>query len=170
MTRVHRGRYTADISGEFVVLLIGMRINKPWKIHRWWPTFRSMSAMLKHLRASPEDGLLGFQLCLMRSVGPTLVQYWRSYEHLNRFARDPEAPHLGMWRWFNRQIGASGDVGIWHETFQVRDYECLYSNMPAIGLAAAARHVPVADKGQSSARRIGATLADDVVVPYYENP
>jgi len=33
------GRMTADLDGEFVVLLIGMRINKPWKVHKWWPVF-----------------------------------------------------------------------------------------------------------------------------------
>ncbi len=29
------GRYTGTIEGDFVVFLIGMRVNKPWKVHRW---------------------------------------------------------------------------------------------------------------------------------------
>jgi hypothetical protein len=43
-------------------------------------------------------------------------------------------------------------------------------NMPAVGLAAAARHVPIAQKGQSAAVRIGAATEDDVAVPFYEDP
>jgi hypothetical protein len=27
-------RVTADIEGDFVIFLIGMRINKPWKVHK----------------------------------------------------------------------------------------------------------------------------------------
>jgi hypothetical protein len=27
----------AEMDGEFVVFLIGMRINKPWKLHKWLP-------------------------------------------------------------------------------------------------------------------------------------
>ena len=34
---VQRGRYTADIDGDFVVFLIGMRLNHPLSIRKWWP-------------------------------------------------------------------------------------------------------------------------------------
>jgi hypothetical protein len=63
-------------------------------------------------------------------------------------------------------------VGIWHETYQVRAgaYECIYGNMPVIGLAAAGRHVPLAQEGQSAAVRIGAATEEDLAVPYYDNP
>ena len=37
MTRVVPKRVTAEIEGDFVVFLIGMRINKPWKVHKWLP-------------------------------------------------------------------------------------------------------------------------------------
>ncbi len=30
MAQIHRGRYTAEIDGDFVVLLIGARLNRPW--------------------------------------------------------------------------------------------------------------------------------------------
>jgi hypothetical protein len=32
-------RMSAEMEGEFVVFLIGMRINKPWKVHKWLPAF-----------------------------------------------------------------------------------------------------------------------------------
>lgn len=29
------GRMSADIEGDFVVFLVGMWFNKPWKIYKW---------------------------------------------------------------------------------------------------------------------------------------
>jgi len=52
-----------------------------------------------------------------RRIG--LVQSWRSFEQLERFARDPALAHQEPWRRFDREVGAGGGVGIWHETFLV---------------------------------------------------
>jgi hypothetical protein len=89
--------------------------------------------------------------------GPAVVQYWRSFEHLERFARDPASLHLPAWRCFNRAVKGSGDVGIWHETYLVRagEYETIYGGMPRVGLAAAGGHVPIAHRGNSAAERVG---------------
>lgn len=150
-----KGRMTADLDGDFVVFLIGMRVNKPWKLHKWIPVGRTMGPMLKTLSQREDLGLLGFHL-LFGAQGPFLVQYWRSPEHLQRFATDSSLPHHRPWRDFNRKVGTSGDVGIWHETFVVRagEYEAIYANMPVFGLAAAGRHVPVARKGERAADRL----------------
>jgi hypothetical protein len=43
---VQRGRYTADIDGDFVVL-IGMRINHPLRFRKWWPVAAATPKMLK---------------------------------------------------------------------------------------------------------------------------
>ena len=130
-----------------------------------------MPRMLRHLDDHPESGLLGYQQCWLNG-GPAVVQYWRDFASLERFARSPEAPHLGPWKRFNKAVRASGDVGIWHETYRVHagEYECIYGNMPEVGLAAASALVPVGSTGQSSARRIGARDEDEVAVPYYDNP
>ena len=37
MPAVIDSRATAPIDGDFVVFLIGMRINKSWKVHQWLP-------------------------------------------------------------------------------------------------------------------------------------
>ncbi len=60
-------------------------------------------------------------------------------------------------------------MGIWHETFKVRagEYEAVYGNMPAFGLAAAARHLPVARKANIAAARIGASMTDEPAVEPY---
>ncbi len=166
MSPLFRGRYTAAVEGGFVVFLIGMRLNRPWKVHRWWPVFMAMGLMLARLSRDRSKGLLGYRVLPgLRTV--TVVQYWRSFEDLERFARSKDDPHLPAWRHFNRTIGAGGEVGIWHETFQVAQgaYECIYINMPRYGLAAATGHVPVAHRGQSAARRIGATADDRPVEP-----
>jgi hypothetical protein len=168
---VHRGRHTAAIDGDFVVFLIGMRINRPWKPHKWLPVLVAMPRMLRRLRDRPDAGLLGWSLAWIK--GPAVVQYWRSFEDLDRFARDEEELHLRVWRRFNRAVRASGDVGIWHETYKVRagEHETVYANMPRIGLAAAAEHVAVTAETQTAARRIGSSPgADEPPVAPYENP
>ena len=38
-------RVTATLDGTFCVFLIGMRFNKPWKIHQWLPVFIAMPRM-----------------------------------------------------------------------------------------------------------------------------
>ena len=148
---VQRGRYTADIDGDFVVFLIGMRLNHPLRIRKWWPVAAAMPRMLKLLSQHPELGCLGFQQWFGRTT--ILVQYWRDFDSLDRFAKDRDLPHLEPWRRFNRAVRASGDVGIWHETFRVRagEYEAVYGNMPVFGLAAAATHLPAARKGNTAA-------------------
>lgn len=165
--RVETGRTTADIEGDFVVFLIGMRFNKPWKVHKWLPVFRAMPAMLRVLDDHSELGCLGHEQWAGRTL--IIVQYWRSFEQLDRFARDPDLPHLEPWRRFNRAVRDSGDVGIWHETYKVRagEYEAVYGNMPVFGLAAAASHVPVASKAQTAAARIGAAPVDEPAVEPY---
>jgi hypothetical protein len=163
MAKIVPGRFTADIEGDFVVFLIGMRINYPLRrLRQWLPVFFAMPKMLRWLDKHPQAGLLGY-----RSAGgfprtPTLVQYWRSFEDLERFSKSPEAPHLGPWRRFVKEIGSSGDVGIWHETYKVRagEYEAVYGNMPVFGLAKATRHVPVGSGRESAAERIGASGAE----------
>src|ERR1700736_5635519 len=165
--KVNAGRYSADMDGDFVVFLIGLRFNKPLKIHKWWPVAAAMPKMLRALDDHPELGCLGYQQWIGRTT--LLLQYWRDFESLDRFARDKDHPHLESWRRFNRAVRNSGDVGIWHETFRVRagEYEAIYGNMPTFGLAAAFRHVDVAHKANSAAARIGATTLDEPAVDPY---
>jgi hypothetical protein len=164
---VHPGRHTGRLEGDFVVFLIGMRFNRPWKLHKWLPVFVAMPKMLRSLERQPEIGLLGWSNAWYH--GPCIVQFWRSFEQLDRFARDPAEPHLPAWKRFNQAVRGSGDVGIWHETYKIRagEYECVYGNMPRIGLAAAGEHLPVGSTGQqTAARRIGAAEDEPAVTPY----
>ena len=157
MARVQEGRYTAEVDGDFVVFVIGMRINKLWKVHQWLPVARAMGPMMGELMRHPDKGLLGSRTVRSgRTI--SLIQYWRSFEDLERFARDPDDPHLEAWRRFNRKVGTSGDVGVYHETYRVPagQYECVYANMPDIGQAAAGRSVKIGQQTDSARQRISA--------------
>jgi Monooxygenase af470-like len=144
MATVVPGRMTAEVDGDFVVFMIGMRINKPWKLHKWIPVMRAMTPMIRTLMQRKDLGLLCFR-AWVGPTGPLLVQYWRSVEQLESFARASDLPHSAAWRAFNKKVGGDGDVGIWHETYVVRggSYEAVYGNMPRTGLASAGRHVSI---------------------------
>lgn len=155
-SRVFPGRHSAQIDGEFVVFVIGMRFNKPWKVAEWWPIFSAMPKMLRYLEQHPEKGLLGNRTALS-GLTPVLVQYWRSFEHLEAFAKDAEDPHLEPWREYNRKARDSGDVGIFHETYRIGpgDFESIYVNMTASGLAGAGTMTPVGSTSRARARMAG---------------
>ena len=153
MAPVIAKRVTADIDGDFVVFLIGMRINKPWKIHKWLPVFVAMPRMIRELQQRRESGFLGH----IMTFG-VIVQYWRSFEHLEAYARNQDQSHWPAWVDFNQRVGSSrGDVGIWHETYKVRagEYECVYSGMPTFGLAKASSVTDVVGTLESARGRLG---------------
>src|SRR6266702_1934096 len=109
MAKVMPGRYTAQTGEPFVVFLIGMRINRFFAFRKWIPTALAMGPMLRTLFQHPEKGFLGGELIFYwRGVG--LIQYWRSFEDLEKFARNREDPHLHAWQRFNKAIGTDGSV------------------------------------------------------------
>ena len=155
MKKVIDKRMTAEVDGEFVVFLIGMRINKPWKVHKWLPVFLAMPKMLKELETHPESGFLGHN-----GLSRVIIQYWRSFEHLEAYARSKEMSHGPAWVDFNRRVGNSrGDVGIWHETYVVKpgNYEAVYSGMPPYGLGKVGKLVPASGNrdGARSRMKVG---------------
>ncbi len=155
MAQVIPGRFTARRDEPFVVFLIGMRINRPLAVGKWLPTARAMMPMLRELYRHPEKGFLGGEF-FFYGRGPALVQYWRSFEDLERFARDPEDPHMPAWQRFNREARKGGAVGIWHETYLVEPggYEAIYANMPEFGLAKATERVPAVGGRETARRRL----------------
>lgn len=145
-------RMTVDIEGDFVVFLIGARFNNKLQFARSFVDLggrRGMKHMLDYLVARPEKGLLAYEMGL-----PTIVQYWRSFEHLEAFAKDKDDPHLDVWRQYWRRVGRSGRTGIWHETFLVKEghYEAVYGNMPPHGLGKAGHLVPLSESSSARGR------------------
>lgn len=154
---VRRGRHFASLKDDFAVFLIGMRINRPWALHKWWPVASAMPRMLAELREQPQLGMLGGEMWLGRTT--LMVQYWRSEEQLFAYAKDRAAKHLPAWRAFNRAIGSGADVGLWHETYLVGRgrYENVYVNMPPFGLGRFGEVSAVGLGTESAEQRLDAT-------------
>lgn len=155
MNQLFKGRMTADIDGDFVVLLIGMRFNKPWKIHKWaWMTYLHFK-MTHDLKKDPESGFLHQEMAFGRTV--IMVQYWRSIEALHKFANDQQqdhSPNAGKFSTSMKQ--GKADVGLWHELYHVTPghYEAVYLDMPAFGLAHVGEHLPISKATNTSQARI----------------
>ena len=148
-------RMTAHLEGDFVVFLIGMRINNLWKVHKWLPVVIAMGKMLKELYTNPNLGLIHHEGGgLARTV--IIVQYWRSMDQLLDYAKSKDSVHLPAWRNFNKRVSESGAVGIWHETYSIGagKYENIYSNMPAFGLGKAGFLQEVRGKRETAIGRL----------------
>ena len=158
---IRKERITASLDGDFVVFLIGMRINQPLKIHKWLPVATAMPRMINELTRQPELGFLHAEMWFSRTI--ILLQYWRSMEQLLAYAKNKEAAHLPAWQSFNKSIGIDGSVGIWHETYAATagSYENIYVNMPLFGLGRAGV-VHTVNGGRQSAR---ARLQSDESAP-----
>jgi hypothetical protein len=148
-------RLTATFDGSFVVFMIGMRINKPWLVHKWLPVAKAMPRMIEELCRQLEMGFVHAESWFGRTT--IMVQYWRSLDQLLAYARAKEAEHLPAWRAFNKAVGTDGSVGIWHETYVASpgSYESIYVNMPPFGLGKAGTVYPATGGKQSAASRIG---------------
>ena len=160
MAGIIEKRMCAEMDGDFVVFLIGARINKPWKFWKWFPVATAMPRMLIELQKRPELGLLHAR----QSFGfgsAMVIQYWRSFEHLEAYAKQRELAHLPAWQARNNAVGSNGDVGIWHETYLIERgrYESIYNNMPPYGLGLAGRLVDAVGARQQARQRAKATTA-----------
>lgn len=159
MPTIRPERLTATLEGDFVVFLIGMRINHPWKLHQWLPVAQAMPRMLRELYQQPELGFLHAETWFARTI--IVVQYWRSMEQLLAYAKNRDAAHLPAWKAFNQRVGTNGAVGIWHETYAASagSYENVYVNMPAFGLGQAGVLQPASGGRQSAAGRMRVAAA-----------
>ncbi len=148
------GRFAATIEGDFVVFLIGARINQLWNVPKWLPVTQAMPRMLQELQRQPELGLLHAEPVLSWRTVST-VQYWRSYDHLHAYAHARDKAHLPAWAAFQKAARGNSAVGIYHESYLVPagNYETIYADMPAFGLGRAGSLVPaVGSIANASAR------------------
>ena len=77
--------------------------------------------MFEALERARDDGLL-LNRPLMSPEGPLLMQYWRTYDDLDRWAR--RQPHSRWWRWLMEHIGRG--VGFYHEIYQAKTAEAVH--------------------------------------------
>jgi hypothetical protein len=170
MAHVNKGRYSAEVGADGVVLfLIGMRINRLWQIRKWLPVALAMPRMLIELQRQPALGLVGKPRTFVSGRVILVWQYWESFEKLEAYARAAQNLHLPAWRAFNRRVKANGSVGIFHETVLLSDatVETVYANMPDFGLAAVTGSVLAAKRGQSAGIRLGKRQDEQLPVDPY---
>jgi hypothetical protein len=161
MSTINR-RITASIEGDFVVFIIGARLNRWWKLPKYLWFLSTMPKMLAEVAAKPESGFLGYEPLNIT----TNVQYWRSLEQLTAYSRDRDQTHYPYWVKFNREIGSNGDIGISHETYLVRagEYEAIYNNMPLYGLGKVGRQLDAVGAEATATGRLGKSRGDEVLV------
>ncbi len=155
MAKVEAGRFTGVLEGEYVVFVIGMRINQPWNVRKWLPVSQAMPKMLTELFKQPELGLLHAEFFVSWKNVMTL-QYWRSYEQLHAYAHMRDGIHLPAWAAFNKGARGNTAVGVYHESYLVGPgkYETVYANMPRFGLAKAGAMVPAVGSMKDAAERL----------------
>ena len=118
MGQIAPGRFHARTDEPLVVFVIGMRVNNLLAVWKWLLTMRAMPPMLKELYQHPEKSFLGAAF-FFHLREPVTLQYRRSFEDLEKFARNPDDPHVPARQRFNRTVGSDGSVGIFHETYIV---------------------------------------------------
>ena len=156
-TQVKQGRFAGQLDGDFVVFLIGAMAHDPVGSPEATRLLMTMSDMLGELLSDPSKGLLAFSTYGTAANGAVLIQYWRSFDALEAYARDPGAKHAPVWREWNRlATDERSGTGIWHETFKVSagQYEAVYQNMPVMGLQQAGRPITVSEARDSARARL----------------
>ena len=126
-----------------------------------------MPRMLKVLSQHPELGCLGFQQWFGRTT--LIVQYWRDFDSLDRFARDRDLPSPGAVAAVQPRrpgLRRRRDLAPRYQSGRA-DARPSTATCPVFGLAAAARHLPAGRKADTAAARIGATTTDEPVVEPY---
>jgi hypothetical protein len=139
---IFKQRMEPLVDEPFIVFIVGFRINKYWKIHKWMPVLRAFKRMLKELENNPGKGCMGYEYWSGR--GRTCIQYWKSYQQLLDYARDKSAGHFPAWFDFNSGVSRGGDVGLWHEVYFAKPgtFKAVYRNMPPYGLGKATQLTP----------------------------
>jgi Domain of unknown function (DUF4188) len=168
---VHQGRYTAEPEGEFVVFLIGMRINKPHKVRQWLRVLTAMRPMIAELREHPERGLLHAQFAFIGAA-----RRWSSTGGASRRSSgSPAIPTISTCPPGSAGTSWSGPPAT--SASGTRPTGCARRSArrstgtcPRFGLAAAFGHQPVGSTGQSAGKRIGVRAEDEPALEPYENP
>ena len=162
--RVERGRKMAKIDGDFVIFHIGFRPNRHIDGFGKW-VGDAMKEMLQELEENPELGCLGGEIMVGAATGPLLVQYWRSLDQLNAYARNADNKHAGPWAKLMKKGRETADYGFWHEAFEVKSgcYESIFVNCPPmmLGNCREAELVQLEGKNNSAAGRAGKSNGGD---------
>jgi Monooxygenase af470-like len=133
------------------VAIFGVQFHTPEGQRRYEASGIS-EEMFPALEAAHDAGFLHQELLLPpQGGGAVLLQYWRSYDDLDRWAR--VLPHMRWWRWLLENAGE--DLSFWHEIYQAKTAEAIFEKgCKPVGPARFAATSPVAaGSGQSRQRQ-----------------
>lgn len=139
--------HSARCDGDFVVFLIGIRPNGANPLTKTFSEVgKAFQSMIAELESDPSFGYMGGDAYIgmnERKSTTMMVQYWRSYEALQKWTHTRMGIHMKTMLEYGKKDRFEGINGIWHETYKVRDgeYESIYAHMPPIGLALATQAV-----------------------------
>ncbi|MDF0529667.1 DUF4188 domain-containing protein [Tsukamurella sp. 8F] len=148
---------------DLVVFVLGMKVHRPWRVDQLGfatiAMFRMQAELERNLRDDASLGYLGGFNALAKQ-GPIVVQYWRSFEELERYARSDDHRHRPAWlKMYQLTHSARGvGYGLWHETYRVPagEHEAIYGNMAGEGLGRAVGTVALSRRGRTSRERMNA--------------
>jgi Domain of unknown function (DUF4188) len=114
--------YVATLSAypTFCVALFGVQLLSDHG-RRLYEALKINQEIVRALDQAKHKGLL-LNRPLMSPEGPVLMQYWQSYDSLDRWAR--KQPHSKWWRWLLEHTGHG--IGFYHEIYQARTAEAIY--------------------------------------------
>jgi len=134
---------------DLCLAIFGVQFHTPAGQERY-----GASGISEEMEPALEDGRKeGFlhQERLMTEDGAVLLQYWRSYDDLDRWAR--HLPHMAWWRWLLENAGE--DLSFYHEIYRVKTSEAIYERgcrlVGAARIATTSTVVP--GEGQSRQRQ-----------------
>lgn len=117
--------------------------------------------MLPALEKAQRVGLLLQNRMVMTEEGPVLLQYWRSYDDLDGWAR--RLPHMRWWRWLLENAGP--ELSFYHEIYQVKSAEAIFErSCKPVGPAQFATTSEVAS-GEGGSRARQARFAEATSAP-----
>jgi len=165
---VYRGRWAGRIEGDFCVFHIGIILNGHIPSNELKQIGEAFINMHKELEADPEKwGFYGSTNYTSSNIRVDLgltVQYWRSQDHLNAYARQHMAKHFPAMIWSSKMMKLSDHIGFWHESFKVHagEYEAIYINCPQILLGKAGTLVKAQGSLRTARGRLGVTDGKDL--------
>lgn len=165
---VRRGRYHSVVDGDFCVFLIGAVHNKGLPSQKFKEVGDAFNDMVRQLESDPEKyGFMGAQnyVSANQHVDSIMsVQFWRTQEQLNAYARDGLLLHFPNMKWLSKTGQETDQFGFWHESYRVRsgEYETIYVNCPELLLGRVGKLVRATGNYKTARGRLGATDGTDL--------